>query len=207
MALDANAYANAAELAAELGIPDQDDDLRLESALNVASRDVDAWCGTRFWADETVQTRVYRPTASLLLDTDDISTLTGLVVEVDTNDDGTFNELLTVDEHYFLGPDNVEQMDPARPWSEIYLTLSAPTNFPTSHQRPAVQVTAKFGWPAIPAAVKQATLIQAKTFYKATSGSFAGFQLAVDVGAVMRTPALDPVAAGLLAPFRTDWVA
>lgn len=200
-----NGYATVAEVAEVLGIDDTDDDVRIEAAINSASRDIDAWCGRRFWQDAVVATRVYYPIDRMEAPVDDISTDTGLVVKIDDDADGVYETTLTQGTDFLLLPVNADVESPAQPWTSIRMLDTY--YLPRDRYRPTLQVTAKFGWPAVPDQVAQACRIQAKLIYKSTGGTYAGFQLASDVGIVMRTPSLDPVAAGLLAPYRLEWVA
>ncbi|HUS42882.1 MAG TPA: hypothetical protein VMY16_09465 [Ilumatobacteraceae bacterium] len=199
-----NCYATVNDVAAELGISDVDDDARIERSIITASRQIDSECGRRFWADTVVVERNYWATSRVSLEVDDISTLTGLIVKLDTDDTGTYETTLTINTDFIVAPLNAADDYPVRPHTEI-LMLDTYT-FPIHQRRPGVSVTAKFGWAAVPTDVNQACLIQAKGIYKSTSGTFSGFQLAADAGIVMRTPSLDPVARGLLEPFRKDWI-
>lgn len=199
-----NCYATVGEVAAELGIADTDDDIRIERAIRTASRQIDSECGRRFWLDATVIDRTYHAANRVMLSVDDISTVTGLIVKLDTDDTGTFETTLVIGTDFFVAPVNAAAEYPVEPYTEIVMLDTF--TFPIYHRRPGVSVTAKFGWPEIPSDVNQACLVQAKSIYKSTSGTFSGFQLAADAGIVMRTPSLDPVARGLLEPFRKDWV-
>jgi hypothetical protein len=64
----------------------------------------------------------------------------------------------------------------------------------------SVQVTAKWGWPAVPPAVKQAAFIVAADLFKAKDSAFgvAGFG---EFGAVRVGSRMNPQAQALLAPF------
>ena len=66
--------------------------------------------------------------------------------------------------------------------------------------RPSVEVTAKFGWPAVPTAVERAAIFQAKNVFKAPDQFFGSFQLGID-GSAQRIPSMDPLARGLLEEF------
>lgn len=199
-----NGYTNLGTMCNVLGIPDTDDDTRLEAAIAAASRQIDAHCGRRFWRDADPKVREYRPTEAQRADVDDISTTTGLIVKLDEDDDGTFETTLTNVTHFLLAPFNAADETPVRPWCEILLVDG--DIFPRSMSgRPGLQVTARFGWPAIPDDVVQACIIQSKNLYKATAGTFVGYQLSVESGVAVRNPSLDPVAAALLEPFRKVW--
>ena len=199
-----NAYASTAELAAELGIADEDDDIRIERAISTATKQINEICSRRFWQDGTVVERTYHAHDVILLPVDDISTLTGLVVTLDTDGDGTFETTLTIDTDFIVSPLNALLEVPAQPYTDLLMLDTY--RFPVGQRRPGVSVTAKFGWPEIPTDVNQACLVQAKTIYKSTAGTFSGFQLAADAGVVMRTPSVDPVTRGLLDPYMLDLV-
>jgi hypothetical protein len=67
--------------------------------------------------------------------------------------------------------------------------------------RPGVQVTAKFGWPAIPDDVTKACLVQAGLLFKADDASLGAIQFA-DAGVALRMQnRLHPVAEALLEPY------
>lgn len=195
-----NGYVTLATLKAELGVEDTLDDTRLERAISSASRQIDAHCGRVFWLADAVTVRMYNAFDQLSADVLDIATRTGLVVEIDTNDDGGFATQLTETTDFILNPLNAEYMTPVKPWDQIELV--GDYIFPTG-RRPGLKVTAKHGYPAIPDAVATACSIQAKNIYKVTgSGVFGSMQISVD-GIPMRIPALDYVAIGMLEPFRT----
>lgn len=200
-----NGLATLNEFKAVLGIDQDDttDDDELEDCIETASRDVEAYCGRgrKFWQDSTVVDRKYFPTNSHCLYVDDISTTTGLIVKVDQDDDGTFETTLTIDTDFQVHPVNAAAEFPVRPWTRIVLldgTLAGWNRL--SSGRPYVQVTAKFGWSAVPEAVKRATLLQAKTLFKADDTTFGTFQIGIE-GAARNVPRMDPVAAARLEPF------
>jgi hypothetical protein len=198
-----NGYASLSALRAELNVTDAELDTRLEAAIGAASRQIDGWCGRRFWQDGSVVAREFYADDYRTVCPGDISTTTGLIVKVDTADDGTFATTLTINTHFLVRPLNAADEVPVWPYTEIVLTDDTSTWFVQSASyRPNVQITAKFGWPAVPSDVTQACLIQAKNLYKATSGTFSGFQIASGDGIVMRTPGMDGVAAMLLERYR-----
>jgi hypothetical protein len=195
-----NAYTTLASVTAELGITNANSDARIEAAINSASRQIDDYTGRRFWQDSTVQTREfyaddYREIVSDAGQVLDISTATGLIVKLDTNDDGTFGTTLTVGTHFVLLPTNAA--DDSDPYTGIRMVDSV-YNFPRyTSGRPGVQVTAKFGWAAVPDPVQQACLIQSVLLFKATDAAMGG--LSFGDGAFMRVRGgLNPIAASLV---------
>ncbi|MFD6035251.1 phage gp6-like head-tail connector protein [Streptomyces griseoincarnatus] len=157
----AHEYATLAALrrrvGAETADTSRDDDLT--SALAAATRGIDMATGRRFWLDDTPTARVYRtagrvvcePDGDLLL-VDDIGDVAGLVVE--TGSGSTWSPLTG----YETQPDNA--LADGKPVTG--LLRSGSWGFGTAR----VRVTARFGWPAIPDDIIEATLIQATRLYK-----------------------------------------
>jgi hypothetical protein len=174
-------------------------DTRLEVAISAASRQIDAFCGRRFWQDATVVAREFFADDTRCVRVDDISTSTGLIVKTDDDEDGTFETTLTIGTDFLLMPRNADKEYPVQPWTEL-IAVSMGTNwFPVAYGgRPGVQVTAKFGWPAIPDDVAKACLIQATMLYKASDAAFGAVQLSIDAPALRLGGRLNPLAAGLL---------
>lgn len=196
-----NGYTTTQTLAETLGINDTEDDFRLEAAINAASRQIDAHCGRRFWQDSEVKTRVYRAQDRMYVTVDDISTTAGLVVKLDEDDDGVYEITLTETTDFVLLPFNAADEVPAWPYSEVRLVDNY--MFPLYQSgRPTLEVTARFGWPAVPDDVTQACIIQARNQFKAPSGTLTGYQLSVETGVAVRTPTMDPMAMALLQPYR-----
>ncbi|NBR00682.1 MAG: hypothetical protein EBT97_09595 [Actinobacteria bacterium] len=192
-----NAYASMAALKAELNIGQADTsyDVKLETALNSASRQIDRHCGRRFWQDTAVVDRQYYADTPYLVHTDDISTLTGLVVKVDTGDDGTYATTLTINTQFIVLPTNAG--DDGLPWYMIRLVDADTTTFPLwTSGRPSVQVTAKFGFATVPDDVNKACLIQATQLFKASDAVFGG--LSFDAGILRVRETLNPMAAALV---------
>lgn len=200
-----NGYAELDRLKAQMRIPinDTDDDDRMELSIAAASRQIDAHCGRRFWQDSTVVDRQFYADNSRICHIDDVSTLTGLIVKVDDDDDGTFETTLTITTNFILRPLNAADMVPVHPWNELVLVDSnGAVSFPVHGTgRPGVQVTARFGWPAVPDDVTKACLVQAGLLFKADDASLGAIQFA-DAGVALRMQnRLHPVAEALLEPY------
>jgi hypothetical protein len=196
-----NGYTTLSALKAALDITDNVDNEPLEAAIEAASRQIDAHCGRgrKFWQDSTVVARKYTPILATRVVTADISTLTS--VKVDTTDDGTFDTTLTISTDFQVEPVNAAAEYPVQPWTSIRLldgTLSSFTRLASG--RPVVEVTAKFGWSAVPDAVERACVIQARSVFKSQDTTFGSFALSLD-GQPLRVPALDPMARAQLEPF------
>lgn len=198
-----NCYIDLDQLRRELNIRDVTHDLRLDIAANAASRQADRYTGQRFWQDATVKTReFYADDYRNVQIPEGISTTTGLVVKTDDDDDGSFGTTLTITTHFIVLPTNAADETPVEPFRSIRVVDTSGGSFPMSTSgRPGVQVTAKFGWPAIPDEVVKATLIQAVQLFKASDAVFGGVQMGVDGGVLRVRGAMNPMAAALLDPF------
>lgn len=210
MALRAD-YCTAAELKAFMRVDDTVDDVPIGLAVTAASRAVDQVANRAFGLDEPAVARIakasYHPIRSdefygrWTIDPDaDISSVTGLVVKTDSDDDGTFETTLTITTDYRLWPYNATA--DGRPWERIVLTAggTAPAGI-----RP-VEVTAKWGWAAVPADIKLATEIQAQTILRGGRDSPLGIAGSPEFGNEMRlSTKLHPLAAELVRPYVKIW--
>lgn len=180
-------------------------DTRMEAAINAASRQIDHETGRRFWQDATVVDRQYYADDWQTLLVDDISTTTGLVVKLDDGDDGAFATTLTIGTHFLVLPLNAADRVPAWPYTEIVL-VDTNYRFPvSSSMRPGVQVTAKFGWPAVPDDIAKACLIQAVQLFKSSDAVFGG--LSFDAGVMRVRDTLNPMALALVQGYSKAHVA
>ncbi len=200
-----NAYCGVDDVRSQLGDDGKRlDQALLERAINAASRAVDRYCSRRFWRDASVTTRVYRATDGRSVWTDDISGTTGLVVATDPGGDGTYETAWTLGTDYAVEPlsdDAVAAGDVVTPYAFWRLAaVGTRVFFPRSSVGfPAVQVTARFGWSAVPDDVVMAAVLRAVALYKRKDAphGVAGFG---DFGAV-RLSRQDPDVVALLGPY------
>lgn len=203
-----NAYCTEAQLRAEMS----DISATLPSdlickAINAASREIDNTCSgdvprsRRFWQDAAVQTRKYTCEDPTLAYVDDISTVTGLIVKTDENDDGVYETTWTINTDFELWPLNAAQ-DAAEPyafWKIVALGGSSNRRFPLYERRAGLQVTAKFGWPAVPKQIEEACILRA-TSILLRKDSPTGMLVQAEWGN-MRVPMFDPDVNAMLRPF------
>ena len=201
-----NGYATLAQIKADIGITGSTDDTRLELAVAAASRQIDGHCGRRFWQDGSVVTREFYADNAFEVYVDDISTTTGLIVKIDDADSGAFGTTLTITTQFVLLPPNAPDRVPVWPYTAVRVVDG--TSLPRSSSgRPGVQITAKFGWPAVPDDVTRACLVQAIQLFKAGDAVFGGIQVGLD-GFVLRVrSSLNPIAEALLEPYSLPRVA
>lgn len=176
----------------------------LELAINAASRAVDRYCARRFWRDATATTRVYQPNDARVVWTDDISTTSGLVVASDPGGDGTYDTSWTISTDFQVEPlssDIVAGGDTVTPYAFWRLAaVGSRVAWPVSSLGfPSVQVTARFGWSAVPDDIKMATILRAVGLFRRKDAPFgiAGFG---ELGG-MRIARQDPDVAALLNPY------
>lgn len=128
----------------------------------------------------------------------DIHDTENLVIETDSADSGAFADTWTSDD-YVLEPLNNLEGESYSPYWRIRAVGGL--WFPTCNRRPALQVTAAWGWAAVPADVKQGALIKVGRLFtrKDSPQGVAGFG---EFGVVRISKTTDPDVAEMLGPFR-----
>jgi hypothetical protein len=155
-----------------------------------------------------VVVREYTPDNGGCLEIDDLSTVTGLIVKIDNDGNGTFETTLTINTDFRVEPINAPDQTPVVPYTQLRIIGSSSYAWPQPYyDRPTVQVTGTFGWSAVPDEIAEACLLQAAQLYKARQNVF-GFVPVGDFGAVSKIRgALNPIAQGLVAPYAKPSVA
>lgn len=158
-------YTSLEEMKSRIGSMTDDLDVVLGLAIAAAETAVEDHCGERpFTADAAASARVFIPRGGHVF-VDDISSLTGLVI-ADTGQTYASSA-------YQLEPLNA--LAKGRPYEGIRLLGSSFIS--TSYDQATVTVTARWGWPAVPTAVKEATRILAADLFHLKDNQFgvAGF--------------------------------
>lgn len=200
-----NGYATLAQLQRRLGMTGSQDAGLLEEAIESASREIDKHCGRRFYKDTNATARVYDIGTPGIRDTclaavEDFWDAASLIVKTDTTGDGTYATTWSATDYQLRPLNGIVDGESGWPYYEIHAIGNQ--RFPCwGWQRPApLQVTAKWGWAAVPAPVYQACLIIAQANYKLKDASFGSVGIA-DLGVVTVTQV--PAAAKKLKPYRT----
>ncbi|WP_329426837.1 phage head-tail connector protein [Streptosporangium sp. NBC_01495] len=190
------AYIELATLKNALGVTDTDRDALLEQAISAATSGIDERCGRTFGRDIAASTRTFRTRGRTIRDdhggelllVDDIATDEGLVIEV-----GDRAIWTPVHETRFeTEPENALVL--GRPVTSLALLYS----WWSLYRR--ARITAVWGWPEVPAGIKQAALLQASRLYR-RKDSPEGVAGSAEWGLV-RMPNLDPDVRALVEPFR-----
>lgn len=166
------------------GITDVVDDTELAMFITASSRAIDDHCNRQFGVLAAPQLRTYKAwpdydRGQWVVDIDDLMTAAGLVVDVA----GVVTTEFT--------KEPVNAAAETRPWTRLAFDRTAAVR-PTVDNNYAVNVTATFGWTAIPVSVIQATLLQCSRF-NARRDSPYGIAGSPDQGSELRLLAkLDP---------------
>ena len=147
-------YATLSELKAFLRITDTVDDTQIATVVTAASRAIDKATGRQFGllsaAAEWIYTPVWdRHLGRWIVTIDDVATTTAMIVKID----GT----ATTD--YTLEPRNA--VAKGRVWTQLVLG----SDEACTGARDCAAITASWGWPSVPVAVKEAALLQASRFH------------------------------------------
>lgn len=168
------------------------------AAMEAVSRAIDGWCGRVFYP--RTQTRVYTADAFGCLAIDDLVSVTTL--KTDDNADGTY-ETTWATTDYVLTPANAPYEIPAWPYTRIEasrLTTSAGRVFPVRVQS-GVQVVGVFGWPDVPAAIREVCLIESLRLSQ-QFGAPSGVVSSEALGQWIVAPKMLPASQLMLAPYR-----
>jgi hypothetical protein len=170
------------------------DDVELGLAVTAASRAVDRATNRQFGLvaaeERAYPVRWDRRACRYVVDIDDLMTTTGLVV-AGVAFDSTVHRLV---------PINAAQR--GRPWERLVLAT-----LPEVSSDGEATVEAPWGWSAIPAPAKNATLLQTSRFAARRNSPF-GIAGSPEQGSELRLLArVDPDVAVMLAPFVRWWAA
>lgn len=194
-------YIALSELKTFIGYTGSGQDDNLNMAIDAGSRAIDDYCG-RFFHQTALQTRTYDCEFPDFAPVDDISTTTGLVIK-SLQSDGTVDTTYTINTDFFLHPQNAASETPVMPYNKIVMALvNSGKLLPTGHRK-GLSVYAKFGFPAVPEAVKQAAAIQSSRYWQRRHSPM-GFSGNPETGQapVIFLAELDPDVQNLIKRFR-----
>lgn len=197
-----NGYITLAGLKNYLKIDDSVEDALLEQIIESASRSIDRIANRRFYLDANVSARTYRPIGNLRVIIDDVGTTTGLVLKTDPDANGVYQTTFTLNSDYIVEPTNA--LAKGKPIT--YLTIVGPTalSLPVNYW-PQVEVTARWGWPAVPDDIEQATYILSADLYK-RKDSIGGVLGLSELGAIRMSPLGRDIAA-IVKAYRREFFA
>ena len=193
-----NGYATLAELKSSLTITDSDDDALLELAITSTSRMIDDFTGRFFYANGTVGSpviRYYTPNDPWTLAVDDYVSISEIAT--DDNFNQTWSTVWAASD-FLKEPVN----NSLRGWP--YTRLLATGRYVWPYYLPrACKVTGVWGWPAVPAEVNQACIIQSSRIFVRKQSPF-GIAGTPELGTVRLSSRLDPDVQAFLRPINRN---
>lgn len=185
-------YLTNAELSETLSLqgesfPDRD----IRDAIAAASRMLDGLTGRRFDKDTADTTRYYSQPGYVYsvgqpdtLEIDDLAA-TPTSVAVSPAGDGNYTDAWTLTTHYVLEPKNA--LTDGQPYTQIRATgKTFADTYPDS-----LRIVGRFGWPAVPPEIRQATtILAARLLKRAREAAFGVAAIGVE-GNGIRVPRLD----------------
>jgi hypothetical protein len=175
---DARVYATRPELKQRMGIPAADvvDNDEIDRAILSASRSIDQDCQRHFW--KLTETRSLCPTGPYLLKLGAFNDLVSVTtLKTDVAGDGTWETTWQASDYQLLcadGTPNVNAAPEPRPYTQIR-AVGAQT-FPggAGHgtRSDLVQIAGVWGWPSVPADVREAAMIAAAELFSLKDTKF-----------------------------------
>ena len=148
-------YVTVEQFKSRFGISSSDKDVRLAEHVTAASRKADGYCRRSFAPHVGVATvRYFHPMDRHSVWIDDAYDIT----EVAVDDDDTYATVWTTAD-YEPSPANGVGPDGQAGWPTMSLHRIGEEYFSMCYRRPVVRVTAKWGWPAVPADVTEAVYL------------------------------------------------
>lgn len=167
-----NGYATAAELRAHFGDTGTAlDSDRVDRVIEAASRQIDAYCGRKFWLDPTPTVRLYSPDDAYEAVVADIGSTTGLAIATDSGEDGGWATSWAASD-YQLEPLNGDVGADSAAYAWWRIVAVDRYQFSPGRRRATLQVTARHGWSAVPKPVVEACLLRAAALYKRREAVF-----------------------------------
>lgn len=190
-------YATLAQFKAAVGITDSTDDTALQNVLDATDTLIDLYCDRKTGFGTATETRYYTTDSYEYVLTDDLVSVTTLTT--DDLENGTYSTSWTAGTDFQLTPKNYA-LD-GLPYTAISRSNAFTKNFPKGIFL-GVKVVGVFGFPAVPAAIVQAEIIQANAVWSSRTAAF-GVIGSADLGGILRmSRALHPEAALLVEPYR-----
>ncbi len=184
--------------ASNIAVADLADDSSIDIAIEAASRAIDEHCHRFFYKAPELgtQDRFYESDQDLLI-VDDIISPPEQVIIAFASSPGSYVEP-SVDLRLYPANAQLE----GKPFTHLKPDKA---RFPAGLKRGVLaRITAQFGWPAVPPAIRQATMIQASRFFQRRTAPF-GISGSPEMGQMRLLSKLDPDVEMLVMPFVKGW--
>lgn len=191
-----NGYCTLAEVKAALRVTDSVDDTLIENAIEGASRRIDGYCGRWFYKTASTAIPVYPYDQFLVKFPADLPSTT-ITIKSDTSANGTYATTLVQGTDYILEPTDAPLR--GRPYQQARMLGGKTFSLEVTPSFPTVQLTAEWGWNAIPDDVREAcVLLSMRQFARLNAAlGVVGF---ADMAITVR--AVDPDVRDLLSPYK-----
>tara|TARA_R100000781_G_scaffold89177_1_gene54914 strand:+ start:456 stop:1043 length:588 start_codon:yes stop_codon:yes gene_type:complete len=193
-------YSSVATIKSYLGIPSgsTSEETAITAALNAADQEIDNICGRTFTVPGATSVKTYVPTSDKYAIVDDIAQLSGLVVKLDSSDDGNYDVTLAGSSYIMDGN--------SAPFT-VLRRVDGNSFYRFHSNRPTIQVTAyhSFGM-SVPYPIVQASTILAARLYQRRSSPLGVTAGSAEAG-VFRISRQDPELVSLLRGYRLFGVA
>jgi ribonuclease BN (tRNA processing enzyme) len=195
-------YVDKTDLKNMIGLSGTSQDNNIDNAINASSRLIDQITGRHFYKSQSVQVKYFTPDNHYILDVPDIATTTGLIVQLDTTDDGSHNKTITLDTDFYLKAINVTDLegDNDIPYQTLVILDKRSSERFDPDIVKNVKITATWGFNAIPDAIKQACLLQSSRLWKRKDSPFSTYGSG-DTGETELFQKMDPDAKTLIKPY------
>ena len=199
-----NGYLTTAEARTYAGLSDLADVELLDDVVTTVSRMIDDACQRHFWQTDAHTVRYFATKDMYRLvfgAFNDLVTLDS--IQFDRDGDGTFEETLDL-ANVELGPYSPDAAAEPRPYTEanllrmIYWPIPGGTG--GTRRQKLTKITGTWGWPAVPAMIKQACRLQVARIMKRQE-SPTGIMGFGEFG-VVRISRLDPDIEAMLQPYK-----
>ncbi|MEV4416124.1 hypothetical protein [Catellatospora sp. NPDC049609] len=182
---DPYATLDQAKVRVDIPLDDTNDDDRLTGHLATATADINRWCGRQFNKADTATARRFRPLSRGRCRVDDFYSTDGLVVAVDADGDGVYEQVWSAADYELDPVDGIVEGEPGWPFSALDAVGAYAFPVAENHayrplrRRSVVQLTARWGWDAVPKPVHESCLILTEELHKLADTPFAGAEIAV----------------------------
>jgi len=194
-------FSSVATIKSYLGIPSgsTSEDTAITAALNAADSEIQNICGRTFAVPGATSVKTYVPTSDKYAIVDDIAQLSGLVVKLDSSDNGTYDVTLA-GSSYIMDGNNA-------PYT-VLRRVDGNSFYRFHSNRPTIQVTAYHGYQMgnVPYPIVQASTILAARLYQRRSSPL-GVTAGTAEAGVFRISRQDPELVSLLRGYRLFGVA
>jgi hypothetical protein len=151
-----NGYCTLAEVKAALRLTDTVDDTLIEKAIEGASRRIDSYTNRFFYKTSAIAIPIFPFNEYLVRFPNDVANTT-VTIKTDLNGDGTYARTLTQGTDYVLEPTSAPIL--GRPYLQARALGGATFPLYYSPAPATVQVTAYWGWDAVPNDVREACVL------------------------------------------------